>query len=103
MATSKAADRDSGSTVDRGSGKEGYDASLKGVEDFQDGRSLEDPDIGPDDNIVPSPWSSQQLAERTEQGEGEQIREELAKEAEALKDNRGGEQRTEPVRPGDDR
>jgi hypothetical protein len=109
MATSKR-DQDQASTADversaelRGDAREGYDASADALREFQGERSLDNPDVGPDDNIIVSPYSSQQLAERTERGEGEEIRQELADAAEGLKDRPADEADVsdEPVRPSD--
>jgi hypothetical protein len=107
MATSK---RDQASDTDvarsaelRGDAREGYDASADALREFQGERTLEDPDVGPDDNVIVSPYSAQQLAERTEMGEGEEIRQELADAAEGLKDRKSSEAdvNDEPLRPDD--
>jgi hypothetical protein len=104
MATSKQETGARADQTDRGSGREGYEASVDALEEYQ-GASLDDPLVGNDDNIIPSPYSQQQLDQRTEEGEGEEIRQEMSDAAEGLKDKRaseGGTQRTEAVRPGDD-
>ena len=83
MATSRTqAERD---REDRGSGKEGYDASVEALTEFQGGATLDDPEVGADDNIIPSQWSEQRLDERIQNGEGEAVRQELAEAAESLK------------------
>lgn len=83
MATSRTqADRDREA---RGSGVEGYEASKEALTQFQGGATLDDPEVGADDNVTPSPYSQQRLDERIQNGEGDEVREELAELAENLK------------------
>ncbi len=88
MATSRTqADRDREA---RGSGTEGYEASVDALTEFQDGATLDDPEVGPDEQVIVSEWSQQQLDERVQNGEGEAVRQELADAAEGLKSQRHG-------------
>ena len=93
MATTRS-DKDTaaatGEPRDRGSGTEGYEASVDALTEFQDGRTLDDPEVGPEDQVVTSPYSQQQMDERIENGEGEALREELAQAAEGLKSQKHG-------------
>jgi len=81
--------------TDRGSGKEGYEASKEALTEFQDGRTLDDPEVGPDEQVIVSEWSQQQLDERVQNGEGEAVRQELEDAAEGLKSQTHGGRRDE--------
>jgi hypothetical protein len=98
MATTRS-DKDTatatGELRDRGSGTEGYQASVDALTDYQDGRTLDDPEVGPDGQVIVSPFSQQQMDERIENGEGEALREELAEAAEGLKSQKHGGRRDE--------
>jgi hypothetical protein len=67
-----------------------HDSDVDAVTEFQGGATLDDPEVGPEDNIVVSPWSQQQLDERIQNGEGEAVRQELADAAEGLKSSKHG-------------
>jgi hypothetical protein len=66
------------------------DPNVEAVQEYQDQRTLDDPEVGPEDNIIVSPFSQQQLDERIEAGEGEAVRQELAEAAEGLKSQTHG-------------
>jgi len=66
------------------------DSDTDAVTEFQDGRTLDDPEVGPEDQVITSEWSQQQLDERIEAGEGEAVRADLAKAAEGLKSQTHG-------------
>jgi len=86
MATSRTqADREA-----RGSGTEGYEASKQALTEFQGGATLDDPEVGPEDQVAVSPYSQQQLDERIQNGEGDEVRRELDEAAEGLKSQRHG-------------
>ena len=66
------------------------DSDVDALTEFQDGRTLDDPEVGPEDNVIVSPWSQQQLDERIENGEGDAVRQELADAAEGNKSQTHG-------------
>jgi len=66
------------------------DSDVEALTEFQDGRTLDDPEVGPEDNVIVSPYSQQQLDERIENGEGEAVRQELADAAEGNKSQTHG-------------
>lgn len=90
MATGKTETGARADQTDRGSGKEGYEASKDALTEFQGGATLDDPEVGPEDQVIVSPYSQQQLDERIQNGEGEAVRQELAEAAEGLKSQRHG-------------
>lgn len=81
--------------TDRGSGKEGYEASKEALTEFQDGATLEDPEVGPEDQMEVSQWSQQQLDERIANGEGEEVQREIDEAREGLKSQRHGGRKDE--------
>ena len=74
----------------RGDGVEGYQASVDALTEFQGGGTIDDPEVGPEGQVIVSPWSQQQLDERILNGEGEAVRQELADAAEGLKSSTHG-------------
>jgi hypothetical protein len=66
------------------------DSNVEALTEYQDGRTLDDPEVGPEDQVIASQWSQQQLDERLEAGEGEAVRQELADAAEGLKSQTHG-------------
>jgi len=74
-----------------GAGAEGQSATTEAMKNFQNDRTVDNPDLGPDDNVIPSPYSEQTLAARIANGEGEEVREELAEAAEGVADKKAGE------------
>jgi len=84
--------------TDRGSGKEGYEASVDALTEFQGGATLEDPEVGPEDQMEVSKWSQQQLDERIANGEGEEVQREIEEAREGLKSQRHGGRKDEGER-----
>jgi hypothetical protein len=66
------------------------DSDVEALTEFQGGATLEDPEVGPEDQMEISKWSQQQLDERIANGEGEAVRQELAEAAEGLKSQTHG-------------
>jgi hypothetical protein len=60
------------------------DPNVEAVKNFQGGYTIDDPQLGAEDNVIPSPWSEQTLAARIADGEGDAVREELAEAAKGL-------------------